>query len=147
MTLELEAEGLDEAREALEGMGKSLSSIEMKMVRVAAKGTVKAVKSAIRSASPKLKSRTGELIKAYRYKARKAKHEAVVYPKALVGDSTIFPKAMTLSYGHHGPTSRASDWNIPARGFVQSGRTYIEGGSYMAEVENTVQKEIEKYWK
>lgn len=147
MTLELEAEGLDEAREALEGMGKSLSSIEMKMVRVAAKGTVKAVKSAIRSASPKLQSRTGELIKAYRYKARKGKHDAVVYPKGLAGSSTIFPKAMTLSYGHSGPTKRASDWNIPARGFVQTGRQYLESGSYMAEVEKTVQRELERYWK
>ena len=147
MTLELEAEGLDEAREALEGLGKSMSTIEMKVVRVAARGAVKAVKTAIRSATPKIQSRTGELLKAYRYKARKSKHEAVVYPKALAGSSTIFPKAMTLSYGHHGPTSRASDWNIPARGFVQTGQQYLESGSYMAEVEKTVQRELERYWK
>lgn len=146
MTVELEAEGLEDVRDALSSIGKSMGSVESKVLTVAARGTVKAVKSAIRNSVPKLKRRTGELLKAYRYKARKGKHDAVVYPKALAGSSTIFPKAMTLSYGHSGPTKRASDWHIPARGFVQTGRQYLEAGSYMSEVEAAVQKELDRYW-
>jgi hypothetical protein len=145
MNLVIEPEGLEEAVEALQQTGKSLGTIERKVLSTAAKGTVKAIKSAVRSSS--LHRRTGELLKAYRYKYRKKKSEAVVYPAALDGSREIYPKAMTLNYGHSGPTKRASDWNIPARGFVQAGNQYAESGAYMGDVESLVQKELDKYWK
>ena len=58
-----------EAQEALSGTSKSLAAIERKTLSIIAKGTVKAVKGGIRQT---LKSRTGELLKAFRYRTEKA---------------------------------------------------------------------------
>lgn len=132
-----------EVQEALAGTSKSMLSIQKQTVGIIAKGTVKAIKTAINSTTEK---RTGELSKAYRYKVRKDGSEANVFPKALRSDSTIFPKAMTLSYGHSGPTKRAKNWSIKALGFVQSGQQYVESGGYMNDIEEMVQKQLDKYW-
>jgi hypothetical protein len=91
--------------------------------------------------------RTGELRKAYTYKLKRDGTEANVYPRALTsGDRTIFPKAMTLSYGHNGPTKRFRNWRIAPRGFVQRGQQFAENGGYMDEVQKLIDKELEKYW-
>lgn len=136
---------IEEVEKALAGTNKSLKAIRKSVLRIAAKETAKRVKAAI-SASD-LQRRTGELAKAYVYKVKKDGSEANVFPKALTGNGrTIYPKAMTLSYGHDGPTKRAASWHIAPRGFVQSGQQYAESGAYMTEVQKMVDKELEKYW-
>ena len=136
---------IEEVEKALAGTSKSLKAIRKSVLRIAAKETAKRVKAAI-SASD-LHRRTGELAKAYVYKVKKDGSEANVFPKALARNGrTIYPKAMTLSYGHDGPTKRAASWHIAPRGFVQSGQQYAESGAYMTEVQKMVDKELEKYW-
>lgn len=132
-------------QDALSETTKSLKSISKATLRVVAKATAKTVRAAIISSD--LHVRTGELRKAYTYKVKRDGSEANVYPRALTnGDRTIFPKAMTLSYGHNGPTKRARDWRIAPRGFVQRGQQFAENGGYMDEVQALIDKELEKYW-
>lgn len=136
---------IEEVEKALAGTNKSLKAIRKSVLRIAAKETAKRVKAAINASD--LHRRTGELAKAYVYKVKKDGSEANVFPKALTGNGrTIYPKAMTLSYGHDGPTKRAASWHIAPRGFVQSGQQYAESGAYMTEVQKMVDKELEKYW-
>ena len=130
---------------ALSETSKSLKSIQRSTLRVVARATAKTVRAAIISSD--LHVRTGELRKAYTYKLKRDGSEANVYPRALTnGDRTIFPKAMTLSYGHNGPTKRFRNWRIAPRGFVQRGQQYAENGDYMDEVQKLIDKELEKYW-
>ena len=132
-------------QDALSETSKSLKSIQRSTLRVVARATAKTVRAAIISSD--LHVRTGELRKAYTYKLKRDGSEANVYPRALTnGDRTIFPKAMTLSYGHQGPTKRAKNWRIVPRGFVQRGQQYAENGDYMDEVQKLIDKELEKYW-
>ena len=126
------------AQEALSGTSKSLAAIERKTLSIIAKGTVKAVKGGIRQT---LKSRTGELLKAFRYKVHK-NGVANVYPDGESG-SAIFPKAYVLNYGYTGPTKRAI--NKP-HSFVQVGELYAASDSYMQDVRKMIDKELEKYW-
>lgn len=136
---------IKEVQEALAGTSKSFPAIQKSVLRIAAKGTAKRIKAAINTSD--LQKRTGELLKAYVYKVKKDGSEANVFPKALKAkDRTIFPKAMTLSYGHDGPTKRAKGWHIAPRGFVQAGQQYAESGAYMGDVQKMVDKELEKYW-
>lgn len=136
---------ISQVQDALAGTSKSLKSIQKSVLRIAAKGTANAVKAAIRTSD--LNKRTGELQNAYTYKVKKDGSEANVFPKALnSGDRTIFPKAMTLSYGHSGPTKRAKAWFIAPRNFVQAGDQYAESGKYMDEVQKYIDKELDKYW-
>lgn len=131
------------AQEALEATNKSLTSIQKQTVGIVARGAVKQIKAVINATTQR---HTGELSKAYRYKVKKDGSEANVYPKALNSKNTIYPKAMTLSYGHEGRTKRAANWHIRALGFVQTGKAWIESGSYMADVNKMVDKELDKYW-
>jgi hypothetical protein len=132
-------------QEALSETSKSLKAIQRQTLRVVARATAKTVRGAIISSD--LHVRTGELRKAYTYKLKRDGSEANVYPRALTsGDRTIFPKAMTLSYGHQGPTKRFRNWRIAPRGFVQRGQQYAENGDYMDEVQKLIDKELEKYW-
>ena len=132
-------------QDALSETSKSLKSIQRSTLRVVARATAKTVRAAIISSD--LHVRTGELRKAYTYKLKRDGSEANVYPRALTnGDRTIFPKAMTLSYGHQGPTKRARNWRIVPRGFVQRGQQYAENGDYMDEVQKLIDKELNKYW-
>lgn len=136
---------ISEVQNALAGTSKSLKSIQKATLRIAAKGTANTIKAAIRSSD--LQKRTGELQKAYTYKVKKSGDEANVFPKALAGKAlTIFPKAMTLSYGHQGATKRAKAWFIAPRNFVQTGEQYAESGKYMDDVQKYIDKELEKYW-
>ena len=132
-------------QDALSETSKSLKSIQRSTLRVVARATAKTVRAAIISSD--LHVRTGELRKAYTYKLKRDGSEANVYPRALTnGDRTIFPKAMTLSYGHEGPTKRFRNWRIVPRGFVQRGQQYAENGDYIPEVQKLIDKELEKYW-
>lgn len=132
-------------QDALSETSKSLKSIQRSTLRIVARATAKTVRAAIISSD--LHVRTGELRKAYTYKLKRDGSEANVYPRALTnGDRTIFPKAMTLSYGHQGPTKRFRNWRIAPRGFVQRGQQYAENGDYMDEVQKLIDKELEKYW-
>lgn len=132
-------------QDALSETSKSLKSIQRSTLRIVARATAKTVRAAIISSD--LHVRTGELRKAYTYKLKRDGTEANVYPRALTsGDRTIFPKAMTLSYGHNGPTKRFRNWRIAPRGFVQRGQQYAENGDYMDEVQKLIDKELEKYW-
>ena len=132
-------------QDALSETSKSLKSIQRSTLRVVARATAKTVRAAIITSD--LHVRTGELRKAYTYKLKRDGTEANVYPRALTsGDRTIFPKAMTLSYGHNGPTKRFRNWRIAPRGFVQAGQQYAENGNYMNEVQKLIDKELEKYW-
>lgn len=140
--LSIEAE-IDQVEQALSGTSKSFETIRRQAVGIIAKGAVTKIKAVIQSTTAK---RSGELIKAYRYKVRRDGSQANVFPKALNSDSTIFPKAMTLSYGHDGKTKRAANWHIKALGFVQSGKAWVDSGAYMPELENMVDKELNKYW-
>jgi len=132
-------------QEALAETSKSLKSIQRATLRVVARATAGKVRAAIIQSD--LHVRTGELRKAYTYKLKRSGNEAIVFPRALTsGDRTIFPKAMTLSYGHNGPTKRFRNWRITPRGFVQRGQEYAENGNYMDEVQKLIDKELEKYW-
>ena len=132
-------------QDALSETSKSLKAIQRDTLRVVARATAKTVRASIISSD--LHVRTGELRKAYTYKLKRDGTEANVYPRALTsGDRTIFPKAMTLSYGHNGPTKRFRNWRIAPRGFVQRGQQYAENGDYMDEVQKLIDKELNKYW-
>lgn len=123
-----------EAQYALASTSKSLKSITKKTLTVAAKGTVKALKSAIRNTTTK---RTGELLKCYGYKATSSKVN--IYIKYAKNGDKIFPKVFTLNYGLEGSK------RIP-KAFVQQGEKYAESNAYMPEVEKMIQKELNKYW-
>jgi len=140
ISVEADVAGVEEA---LKGTAKSLVTIKRQAVGIIAKGAVKQIKAVIETTTEK---RTGELSKAYKYKVYKDGSQANVFPKALNSKSTIYPKAMTLSYGHIGPTKRANSWNIKALGFVQSGKAWVDSGAYMPELNNMVDKELDKYW-
>ena len=140
--LSIEAD-INQVEQALAGTSKSFETIRRQAVGIIAKGAVKKIKAVIQTSTQK---RTGELLKAYRYKVRRDGTQANVFPKAINSDSTIYPKAMTLSYGHNGKTRRASSWHIKALGFVQSGKAWVDSGAYMPDLENMVDKELNKYW-
>lgn len=140
--LSIEAE-INQVEQALAGTSKSFETIRRQAVGIIAKGAVTKIKAVIQTSTVK---RSGELLKAYRYKVRKDGSQANVFPKALNSDSTIFPKAMTLSYGHDGKTKRAANWHVKALGFVQSGKAWVDSGAYMSDLENMVDKELNKYW-
>lgn len=125
------------AQNALSGTKKSLKAISKKALGVIGRGTVKAIKTAIKGSG--LKKRTGELLKSYRQKVKKDGSSMTVFPKALNGEKSIFPKIMALSYG-------SEKRNLKALGFVQKGSEYVEKGNYSEEIDKMVKKELEKYW-
>lgn len=129
---------IEKAKKALEGTSKSLASIQRKTLSIIARGAVKAINEGIRET---LEKRTGEFLKAFRYKVRKD-GIANVYPGGESG-SPNFPKAYVLNYGYSGPTKRAI--NRP-HGFIQRAEIYGESGAYMPEVEKMIEKELQKYW-
>lgn len=134
-----------EVEKALSGTTKSLKSIQKKTLSIIARGAIKQIKASIKSGTHK---RTGELLKAYKYKAGK-NGTASIFPKALADGGSgnkIFPKASVLSYGHTGATRRAKSFTIKAVGFVQQGDQYIDSGAYVKDIDKMIDKELEKYW-
>lgn len=134
---------IQEVQNALAGTSKSMESIKKQALGIIAKGSVNRIKAIINETTDK---HTGELAKAYRYKVKRDGSEANIFPKATESGRAIYPKVMTLSYGHSGATKRASNWHIKALGFVQSGNQYIESGAYMPEIEKMVDKQLTRYW-
>jgi hypothetical protein len=124
------------AQVALAGTSKSLVSISRQTLGIIGKGTVKTIKREIKALT---ETRTGELLKAYRYKVRKDGTLANVFPKALNGEKSIFPKAMALSYG-------TKNGRLKALGFVQSGEKYAESDDCQSDIDKMIQKELAKYW-
>lgn len=124
-------------QEALSGTSAGLSAMRGRVLSAAGKGTRQKVNQAIRATT---KRRTGELLKAYRYRVKKDAGQVNIYPRKATKASQVFPKAYTLNYGLEGTA------HVP-RGFVERGEAYAENGEYMAEAEKLVQKELDKYWK
>lgn len=124
------------AQKALEGTKKSLKSVQSGVLRIVARGTVKAIKSGIRTSG--IQKRTGELLKCYGYKVKKNGSEVNIFPKGK-GGSRIFPKVYVLNYGLPGTGHRPYS-------FIEKGQKYAEGNSYKNEINNYIQKELEKYW-
>lgn len=125
------------AQAALSGTSKSLVTISRKTMGIIGKGVANKIRGEIKALTNK---RTGELLKAYRYKVKRDGSEVNVFPKALNGEKSIFPKVMALSYG-------TKDGRLKALGFVQAGDRYAESGDYAAELDKMIQKELDKYWK
>ena len=124
------------AQKALEGTKKSLKSVQIGVLRIVAKGTVKAIKAGIRTSG--IQRRTGELLKCYGYKVKKNSSEVNIFPKAK-GGSRIFPKVYVLNYGLPGTGHRPHS-------FIEKGEIYSESNAYQDEINNYIQKELAKYW-
>lgn len=133
ISVEVDIQG---AQKALEGTKKSLKSVQMGVLRIVARGTVKAIKSGIRTSG--IQKRTGELLKCYGYKVKKNGSEVNIFPKGK-GGSRIFPKVYVLNYGLPGTGHRPHS-------FIEKGQNYTEGNFYENEIDKYIQKELEKYW-
>lgn len=132
---------IEQTQKALEKTAKSVSSISATTLRIVAKDAVKVIKATIKNSG--LNKRSGELLKCYDY--RKSKRNAnmfVVYPEALNGEASIFPKVMALSYG----SDKRPNRHLKAFGFVQAGQRAIENGNYKTQIEEMIDKELQKYW-
>ena len=145
-------------QQALMQTAKSMKGIQRQTVGIAARTTAKTIKTAIRQTTKRL---TGELSSAYRYKVRKDGSSAAVFPKTVSGNHLVLAKVATLSYGNtitnrpgrtflsvsgRGYWARPKTVHIPARGFVQAGERYAEGGGYMDEVQKMIDRELAKFW-
>ena len=150
---------VEDAQERLSETSKSLKSIRRQTVGIAARTTVRQIKSVIRSTT---KRQTGELLKTYGYKVKKDGTSASVYPKTAASNNhLILARIATLSFGNDisinrrkwlqvngsGFYARPKSVHIDPRGFVQSGEIFAGKGAYMAEVEKMIQKELDKTWK
>ena len=127
---------VEAVQEALAGTSAGLVQMQRKTLSAIAQGARRKINAAIRLTT---KRRTGELLKAYRYKVRKDASQANIFPKKTGKKGNIFAKVYTLNYGKEGTRWRA-------RGFVQKGEAYAEEGGYEAAVNKLVQKELDKYW-
>lgn len=134
------ATDIEQTQKALEKTAKSISSISSTTLRIVAKDAVKVIKATIKSSG--LNKRSGELLKCYGYRKSKRGASIVVYPKALNGEVSIFPKVMALSYG----SDKRPNRHLKAFGFVQAGQRAIENGNYKTQIEEMIDKELQKYW-
>ena len=127
---------VEAVQDALSGTSKGLSNVQKRVLGTIAAGARKKINAAIRQTT---KRRTGELLKAYRYKVRKDASQANLYPRKQNKKSQIFPKAYTLNYGLSGT-------KFKARGFIQKGEAYAQGTEWEKDVNKYVQNELDKYW-
>lgn len=149
---------IEDVQERLSQTSKSLKSIRRQTVGIAARTTVKQIKTVIRATT---KRHTGELLKTYGYKVKKDGTSAGIFPKTVsTNNHLILAKIASLSYGNDisinrrkwlqvngkGYFARPKTVHIDPRGFVQSGETFAGTGAYMAEVEKMIQKELDKLW-
>lgn len=135
--LSVEAD-VSRAQSALSGTTKSLVSISRQTMGIIGRGAVSVVKKEIKATTQK---RTGELLKAYRYKVKKDGSEVNVFPKGIKNEGReIFPKVMALNYG-------TKNGRLKSRGFVQVSERYAESRAYEADIDKMIQKELAKYWK
>lgn len=133
---------VSEVQEALSGTTKSLKSIARQTVGIISRTTVKQIKAVIKDGTHK---RTGELLKAYRYKVHKD-GTANIYPRAINSGNKIWPKCSVQSYGHSGPTKRARSFTIKAVKFVEAGNKWIQDQKYIPEINKMIDKTLDKYW-
>lgn len=131
---------IEQTQKALEKTAKSISSISFSTLRIVAKDAVKVIKATIKNSG--LNKRSGELLKCYGYRKSKKDTSIVVYPKAMNGEASIFPKVMALSYG----SDKRPNRHLKAFGFVQAGQRAIENGNYKTQIEEMIDKELQKYW-
>ncbi len=149
---------ISEVQAALSATAKSLKSISRQTMGIAARTTVKALKTAIRQTT---KRQTGELSRAYRYKVKKDGSSASVFPRTASGNHLVLAKIATLSYGNdisvrpgrtwlsvkgRGYFARPRTVHIPARNFVRQGESFAENGGYMDEVQKMIDRELAKFW-
>lgn len=134
---------VSEVQQALLETSQSMTSIQRQTLGVISRGAVKIIKAAILETTTR---RTGELAKGYRYKIKKDGTEANVFPKTDNWGSAVFPKAAVLSYGHEGPTKRAKSFNVYPRGFVQTGKAWIDSGGYSSDLDKMIDRQLTKFW-
>ena len=127
---------IEAVQDALAGTAAGLENIRKRTLGTIASGAKRRISQAIRLTT---KKRSGELLKAYRYKVKKDGSAASLFPRGQGKSSRIFPKVYTLNYGKEG-----TKW--AARGFVQRGELFVQGAEYEKDVNKYVQKELDKYW-
>ena len=141
---------INEVQEALKETSLSMPQINRKFLSVVGKKTTAVVKTGIRQTySPpnKYYKRTGQFMRAWRYKAKSDGSQVSVYPKVIYTDSKGQQKnrqwaaglASILNYG-------TKDGRIIPRFFIQRGEDYANSGAYMPEVQKIIDKELEKFW-
>lgn len=124
---------IEQTQKALSYTSKSLKSIENKVLRIINKGTIKAIKSEIRMTTTR---QTGQLLnKSYVQYVKNGVGKVLLNYK--IDRKNLFPKVYTLNYGTKGHKPRS---------FVQKGMQYVENGNYKNDIENMIQKELDKYW-
>lgn len=152
------------AEEALAGTSKSLKSLEKQITGTVARGSLKKIKSVIR----KTIHGDGLISDKYQYSILEnyvyhvEGKRATVYPQKIEqgrkNDLTI-PVISSLSYGRE-IFPRKQKWlfingksyakvksiKIEPRNFVQAGDAYLQGNSYLPEIDKIIQKELKKYW-
>lgn len=134
-----------EVQQALAHTAKSMTSIQRQALGIIARSGVKTIRQAIRQSIENRSRSTGELQKSYAYRIKKDGSEANLYPRGMSG-AKIFPKAYVQNYGYSGPTSRAENWNIKPKGFVEKTESFLESGDFSAELDKMVEKVLSKYW-
>jgi len=139
------------AEEYLRDTSLTIPQIEKKVLRLvgklAARQTNTALKSSVHAKSNSVLAHRYPYKMTQTYKYGKVKnHSLSIFPNKVEGGSRndlIIPVSMTLNYGYDAGNRRGP--HVVGRGFVQAGENYLQGGRYMPEVQNLVDKEIEKY--
>ena len=132
-------------QKALEGTSKSITSIQKQALGIIARKGVKDIRQRIRESIIHKDRSTKELQKAYAFRVKKDGSEANIYPKGTSG-SKIFPKAYINNYGYSGATSRAKEWNVAPKAFVQQTENFLDSTSFDAELSKMIDKTLSKYW-
>ncbi len=158
--LSIEAD-ISAVQEALSGTQKSLKTIRRQTLGIAARGTTKAIKSAVPASMKTIR-------KAYSYKVRRDGSSASVYPRN-VGEAKnknwIVGLTVIHNYGADVSAKKRTGKNagylvfqtkdgwrkmksvhIPARSFVEKGEKYAGSDQYISDINAMIQKELAKYW-
>lgn len=140
----VEAE-IEAVQNALASTSKSFSSIQKQSLGIIARNAVAKIRQEIKSGIKDKIHSTGELQKSYGFRVKKDGSEANIYPRGLSG-SKIFPKAFIQNYGHSGPTSKADNWEVKPKGFIEKTENAIENNSFESDLQKMVDKIFSKYW-
>ena len=135
MKISIEAD-VSAVKSALAGTKRGMRSAARAMIRVVARGTVKAIKSGIRATT---KRRTGAVFTASGSRPWNRGAGAPVRPRGAKG-CRIYPNVYWLN------TGRKHDRLAP-RHFVQRGNEWASNpANWDGEAEAIVRREIAKYW-
>ena len=149
-----------EVEKALETTILSHKQIMRKTLSAIGKKQAKAFNSAIASSVGTV---SGELRKSYKYKVHvdDEVEKVTFFAKGNNQTKTIYPKLMALNYGatvkplkkkvlHF---QKGSNWfttygfNLPGKHFLEGAwEGYAGSGAYQTDVENMINKELQKYW-